>query len=235
VTLAGLYFFHPKCFTGHFKMSEFTSTLAITGLYRPDPKRRDISLKTKNSYFVCDHRDEAVADIVAACEALFLTSVDPTAIRLGTFFRRSAASPPNLCVDEDNISQIRCVYHCARHGVPVNDTFLDVFQRLDPEASPTIFLDDTVEVPAHLACLVNPINAIGKFLAVPFKAYTPFTVCRLANHFLKHSATIPTLIFEGHCHMMVTQLRMGRLKLRDTEPLSLIILKLSCVFAGLEP
>jgi hypothetical protein len=226
VTLAGIYFFRPQKLASQFKLGEFISTYSITEIAWQDARRRDLATKTKNIYFICNHADDAVGFIVSARNALFVRCSDPTPIRLRNFPAQPVSSSLNVYVSDDTISQVRYVCCCLRCGVPTSEKLLDFFHRLDPETNRTLFLDESLDSPAHLSCLTTPVNALGKLTTIHFKSYAPFAVCRLAHHLMKKSATVRTIIFENYTHMVPAQLRMDKLCLQPTEPLSFTFLKL---------
>jgi hypothetical protein len=222
VTLSGLCFFRPASFSSsHHKVSEFMSAYNISDVTWLGPKTREVKTKFRSFWFTCEHADEAVAWILAGREVLFFRVQDPQPIKLNHFPSSIRKTSAMFCVRDDTIAQLRYMAYCYRYAVPPSEPFVELFRVIDPERTRTLTLEETMDGPANIKCLVLPVNAIDRIQVVHFRGFAPYGCCRACHEILKGSRSIRTFIFENYSFMIPVQFKMAKLK-KVKQPVSIL-------------
>jgi hypothetical protein len=225
VTLAGLCFFRPSSSfnSSHCKVSQFLSALNICDITWLGPKQREVKTKFRSFWFSCEHADQAVSWILAAREVLFYKVRDPAPIRLNKFPTAVPRVSALFCVRDDTIAQVRYLAYCYRYAVQPSEQFVELFRVIDPARTRTLTLEETVDGPANLKCMVLPLASMDQIQVVHFRGFAPYGCCRAAHEILKASPSVRTLIFENYSFLIPAQLRMYKMtKLK--QPLSVLFL-----------
>ena len=75
ITLGGIYFVRTKL--GHSKIANYVSIFSITELEKIDETKRTIKCKSASTFFIADHANAAVIEILKARATLFQDFPDP--------------------------------------------------------------------------------------------------------------------------------------------------------------
>jgi hypothetical protein len=121
-----------------------------------------------------------------------------------------------FCVRDDTIAQLRYMAYCYRYAVMPDEHFVELFRVIDPERTRTLTLEETLDGPANIKCLVLPVSAIDRIQVVHFRGFAQYGACRACYEILKGSRSIRTFIFENYSFLIPVQLKMHKLtKVRD--------------------
>lgn len=210
INMSGISFFKAKTFKHHLKLIHFISIFAIDEIQYIDPKRRDISYGKESYYFICDHADDAVAQLLASKSYLLANSSERYPIKLTTFPYK--LDMINLNVSKEYISTLRYVCLSLRYGLTPDESIINLFNLVNPKHNKTLQLDEKCDSPTVLDCLVQPIINIEGITTIHFKGFAKYAVCRLAHYFAKKSKAIRTFIFDSYDNFIPQQLRLNKLE-----------------------
>jgi hypothetical protein len=211
---------------GHCKLGEFVPIYSLKEIVYTGPKRREIVTRSSSTHFTCDHADNAVTIIMIARNSLFVNSRDPTPITLRNF-QTSLTIPSVPMALAGPPSEISYLCSCFQYWLEPSDATLDFVRRLNPERCKVLCIDESVECPEDVHCLVRPIAALDKYTTLQLRSFVPYTVCRFLHHLIKKGSSIRTIIFDGYNFLVPPQLRWGNLRVKPTESFCLVFRKCS--------
>jgi len=224
VNLAGVYFCRPKLFGSSYKVGLFVSIFAIKEIEYVDATTRNIYADNHKYYFVCDHPDIAVMNILACRSRLFQNSLDLNPIRLLSFpippknadnYLAPLASP-SMC----RFYCLSCMYDCS-----APDSLMDMFKEIDNNMSPNVVIGQNCDVPSNIKSLVMPFEQLHHINHVTFRNFSPSIVFLVTRSFMKQSKTISMFSFDGYKSFSPSQMRM-----KDLEPKTWSFLFVNCEF-----
>jgi hypothetical protein len=230
INFAAVYFIRPLGLVGNqYKIGNFLSTVLLQRISYDGPKKRTISTKTRTSYFVCEHAEEATSCILTAFQVLMKGTPQFKSFAVDHFPDKIKPIPVNHLVNAGNIAQLRSVCLAARYNTEVSEGLLELLGTLEPGRSRTLVLDETCTTSGTLRCLSGPVVQMGGLSVVHLRNCAPYAICRIVYDFLKTSHAIRTFIFEGYRYLIPAQLELSKFILKGATPVALIFS--GCVFS----
>lgn len=209
VTMAGIYFLRSKIF-GNSKVRQFISTYEIIEIEKINETKRLIRCSGYDTYFVADHADIAIAELLTARARLFQSIDDPNPIRVKGYMNQPEFTQ-DLKVQLTNISVLR--YYClvAFTKSASNDQMLIFFKNIDEVFSPNVTITRDCVLPENPKVLTIPLSCIKHIRQIGFDNVEPRFVCRVVHKLLKNTENIKSIKLMNYTDFIPEQLRFNRI------------------------
>ena len=212
ITNAGVYFVRSKL--GHApKVASYISIFAITELEKIDETKRIIRTKNVPMFFIADHADAAVVEILKARATLFQDFTDPHPISV-----KGYTQLPKFQINEkiQSITLLRYFCLAIRSKCNVNTATLDFLKDVDQFSCRSLVFPPVFLLPQSLKVLFIPLGMMRSIAEVGFDNLTPQFVCRVAHSILKKTNNIRHIKFINYTadsHEIVPeQLRLNKIR-----------------------